>query len=428
MKKLVYFMLVAIVAGLASCSDLYEEKYWVTLNEPVFMSASEFRNSVNVTSKAEQISDYGKICYYEGYLFISATDKGIHIIDNRTPANPKNIGFIELMGNADISVRDNLLYADSYIDLVWFDISNPAKPVLKGRLENAFPNVIPPCGNTYSIDYSSCYNEQGNLRGIIVGWELQKTKVTKDDLHYRQYYYGADIMYDKITTASASSTGINGSMSRFAMYKDYLYAVINGKMLIFDVSGSAPKLVSEVNDGVFYEVETIFSYKDCMFMGMPSGMAIYSVEDPVTPKYCSWILHIYGCDPVVVDDDLAYVTVRSGNFCGQTIDELMVIDVKDVYKPALIVSYKMVNPKGLGIDSDKKTLFLCDDGLKAFKIGDDPQTLIANQLTHIKGMDGYDLIPFKNTLMMIAEDGLYQYDYSNLNNIKQISVIPIRND
>jgi hypothetical protein len=59
-----------------------------------------------------------------------------------------------------------------------------------------------------------------------------------------------------------------------------------------------------------------------------------------------------------------------------------------------------------------------------FKLGD-PQTLIANQLTHKKGMDGFDVIPFDNVLMMIADNGLYQYDYSDINNIKQLSVIPI---
>ena len=82
------------------------------------------------------------------------------------------------------------------------------------------------------------------------------------------------------------------------------------------------------------------------------------------------------------------------------------------------------NPKGLGIDNG--TLFLCDDGLKVFKIGEDPQTLIANQILHKRGMDGYDLIPYENVLMMIADDGLYQYDYSNLQNIRELSVIPIR--
>jgi hypothetical protein len=40
-------------------------------------------------------------------------------------------------------------------------------------------------------------------------------------------------------------------------------------------------------------------------------------------------------------------------------------------------------------------------------------------------MEGYDVIAFNNVLMMIADDGLYQYDYSDLSRIRQISKLPI---
>ncbi len=80
----------------------------------------------------------------------------------------------------------------------------------------------------------------------------------------------------------------------------------------------------------------------------------------------------------------------------------------------------MTNPKGLGIDNGK--LFLCDDGLKIYNVND-PQTIMSNQLAHYTGMDGYDVVPCNNILMMIAVDGLYQYDYSNIKDIRQISKI-----
>jgi hypothetical protein len=171
-----------------------------------------------------------------------------------------------------------------------------------------------------------------------------------------------------------------------------------------------------------WDVETIFSYKDKLFLGTPVGMMIYSVENPSAPEFLSSLQHVYGCDPVVVENDLAYVTVRSGNFCGQNTNELFVVDVSDVKNPKQIVSYTMTNPKGLGIDSG--TLFLCDDGLKIFK-SDDPQKLMSNLLKHYRGMDGFDVIPNENTLMMIADNGLYQYDYSDLQNIKELSRISI---
>jgi hypothetical protein len=159
-----------------------------------------------------------------------------------------------------------------------------------------------------------------------------------------------------------------------------------------------------------------------MFMGTPTGMLIYSVADPVKPVWQSSLSHVYGCDPVVVENDMAYVTVHSGNLCGQSSNELFIVNVSDIKNPKQIVSYTMTNPKGLGIDNGK--LFLCDDGLKIYNVTD-PQTIMSNRLAYYSGMDGFDVIPLNNVLMMIATDGLYQYDYSDLNNIHQISKIPI---
>jgi len=131
---------------------------------------------------------------------------------------------------------------------------------------------------------------------------------------------------------------------------------------------------------------------------------------------------VWGCDPVVVENDIAYVTVHSDNLCGQNANDLMIIDVSDVRRPRVLVTYAMTKPKGLAIDNG--TLFVCDDGLKIFNAAN-PQTLMANRLAHYSGMEGYDVIAFDNILMMIADDGLYQYDYSDLTRIRQISRLPI---
>lgn len=418
MKKLLYFMCMACVATLFGCSDKITETVTYQINEPVFMDTNAFRSSVNVNSTPQEITQQGKICFYEGYLYISEPGKGIHIIDNRNPSNPQGVGFIEVVGNADLAIRNNKLYADSYIDLVWFDISNPALPVFKSRLENVFPTAFPLMDNGLGYDYSMCYSENGTTKGIVVGWNVKERTETvvrykNDDLVMNEAFNS--------NSSGGSSSGLNGSMSRFSLYQDYLYIVINNNMSIFNLTGADPVKAAE-NIPVGWNVETIFSYKDCMFMGTPTGMIIYSVKDPLKPEYQSAIAHVYGCDPVVVENDIAYVTVHSGNNCGQNNNELLLIDVKDVKKPQPIVAYTMTKPKGLGIDNG--TLFLCDDGLKVYK-ADNPQSLMANQLVHYAGMEGYDVIPHNNILMMIADDGIYQYDFSNLKAIKQLSKLTI---
>ena len=431
MKKLVFLLYAGIIA-FSGCSDTDTETVTYLVNEPVFMSEKAFRESVTVKPTPQPICNYGKMCFYEGYIYISESEKGIHIVNNTNPSHPQNVGFIELLGNADLAIRNGKLYADAFIDLVWFDISNPSKPKLEGRLEDVFSKYLPLplTDNEYGIDYNMCYGESGS-KGVIVGWELKQRTETISYETGRWWganktdqllYYNAVAERASLSSGSSgSSVGVNGSMSRFALYKDYLYSVINNYMNIIDLSGSKPEKAAE-DIYIGNNVETIFSYKDNMFMGTPIGMMIYSVANPLKPEYVRAVWHVFGCDPVVVENDMAYVTIHSGNTCGQTNNDLIVYDVSDVTDPRHIVTYAMKNPKGLGIDNG--TLFLCDDGLKIFNASD-PQTLMANRLAHYSGMDGFDVIPFGNVLMMIADDGLYQYDYSDLSQIKQLSKLPI---
>ncbi len=421
MKKVWLLASLMLACLLTGCEDTHEYVLY-EINEPVFMSAVEFRKAVTVSEVPRAIKQQGKLCFYEGYLYISEPGVGFHIIDNRNPANPSAVGFVELLGNVDIAIRDNRLYADALVDLLWFDISNPAKPAFQGRLENVFAEALPQVNNMYGYDYQMCTD--GRKDKVIVGWSLAMRR-EKTDKYSRWAEKGLVFdsspgMYASNSATGGSGRGVNGSMSRFGQYDKYLYTVVNGELGVFDISGSEPAKLSEQ---IFIgNVETIFSYKDYLFMGMPTGMMIFSVANPLKPEYMSSMWHVYGCDPVVVEDDLAYVTIHSDNFCGQNANELLIVDVSDVKHPKHLVTYGMTKPKGLGIDNG--TLFVCDEGLKIYKIGD-PQQLMANRLVHYTGMEGYDVIPFQNTLMMIAEDGLYQYSYSDLGKISQISKLSI---
>ena len=426
MKNLVFVFFAGIIA-FSGCSDTVTETVTFMINEPVFMSEDAFRKSVVVSPTPQPISNYGKMCFYEGYMYISESGKGIHIIDNRNPSNPKNVGFIELLGNADLAIRDGKLYADALIDLVWFNVGNPTQPKLEGRLEDVFAKYmpLPQTDNEYGIDWQKCYDTFGS-KGVVVGWDV-KQRTETHTYETNRWWGGINktdqvlLSFNESSSGGGSSVGANGSMSRFALYRDHLYSVINNQMNIFDLSGDEPKKAA---DDIYIggNVETIFSYKDNMFMGTPTGMIIYSVSNPLEPEYLCSVWHVLGCDPVVVENDIAYVTIHAGNFCGQNNNDLIIYDVSNPRSPKHIVTYAMKQPKGLGIDNG--TLFICDDGLKIFNASN-PVTLMGYQYAHYAGMDGFDVIPFNKVLMMIADDGLYQYDYSDLTKIRQLSKLPI---
>lgn len=409
------------------CHDkMYQEH---TLNTPTYMSLEDLRSSVKV-SPPQSLQKPGKIYFKDNLIFINEELKGIHIVDNKDPGSPAFIGFIEVPGNVDMAIRDNILYADSYVDLVAFDISNPEDIQNVGRLKDIFPPVIPPTIDIYGINYDEINEE----RGVIVGWEV-KTILKEIKPNEGQWPYPNPIFMDgteRINFAfsdgasggGGTTFGIGGSMARFTLFSEYLYAVDDRDLKIINISDPAQMYKENSIQLTWGGLETIFQYEEKLFFGTQTGMLVYDMANPLSPGYISEFNHINSCDPVVVQDHLAYVTLRTGNNCGAGVNRLDIVDLKDITLPVLLKSYDMSNPHGLGIDNN--SLFICDggDGLKVYD-AEDPLRL--KKTAEFPEIHAWDVIPVNGLLFMIGEDGFFQYDYSGPDNITLVSSIPVDN-
>lgn len=210
-------------------------------------------------------------------------------------------------------------------------------------------------------------------------------------------------------------------MARFALYDNFLYTVGQNDMQLFDIQNAAkPVAKNRINMGG--GIETIFPYKDKLFIGSQTGMFIYDNANPANPVRLSVFQHARVCDPVVVNGDIAYVTLRNGSTCGGFTNQLDVIDISNLSSPRLLKSYPMQNPHGLGVDFPN--LFICEGkfGLKSF---DASSALDIKLLAQLTGQDAYDVIPLNKTLLMVGQDGLYQFDYTNPALLRQVSKISV---
>jgi len=405
---------------LSSCQDVRKQTITWTEFEPVYMSHEEFMNSVKLETPRD-LENPGKIYFYNGYLFVNEIDKGIHIFDNRDPSNPLQQGFIQIPANKDLAIRNDLLYADSQKDLLVFDISNLDQPELIHREEDVFKTMAnhPPGFTTQQVDPS---------QGLVVGWrEVQREEICEGSCHSHPAsgFRVLTAMDSASSFGGGSQTGTGGSMARFTITGEHLYAVDWNNLFTFDISAPAAQKVNMQHVG--WMIETIFPYNENLFIGSANAMYIYDISQPSVPKQLSIFRHATACDPVVVEGNYAYVTLRDGEHCPNITgtNQLEVINVENLHNPKRIGLYKMLKPHGLGIDQGRLFVSEGEYGLKVMDASD-PYNI--KELRHIKDIETFDVIPLDGVLMITGQSGIFQYDYSDINDLKLLSTIPVYND
>ncbi len=146
---------------------------------------------------------------------------------------------------------------------------------------------------------------------------------------------------------------------------------------------------------------------------------MYDVQSaPSAPALIGQFTHVRGCDPVIADDNYAYVTLNDSSACLGFVNELQIIDIRDVSNAAEVKFYQLTHPDGLSKDGN--ILFICDgkDGLKIYN-ADDVQNL--QLIKQLNDAVDFDVVAQNGIAIVVASKGIYQYDYSDLTNIHLIS-------
>jgi hypothetical protein len=212
-----------------------------------------------------------------------------------------------------------------------------------------------------------------------------------------------------------NQNGKSGSITKFAVVGNYLYSLNSSNLDVYDIR--VPETPVRVNSIAVAQVtETVFSYQGHLYIGAPDGVYIVDISVPDRPVVRGSETHWLGCDPVVVRDDIAYSTIRSGRQCQRAVavNMLLVIDVSDPANPHTIRQLPLNYPGGLGYDGN--TLFVCDgtDGVKVFDISLSGMPV---PLSTITGIDAMDLITDNGTLIVSTPESFSFYDYSDRSNI-----------
>lgn len=401
MKKHLYTKNVFIVASLlvavlfSSCRDEVLETVSYKMQISYLTTTDSVRAMEVAAQRPRDLETPGRIYIYGDYLFINDVKRGIHVIDNSNPASPVFLNFINIPGNEDLAVYNDILYADSYIDLLAFDISNPRQVKFKNRVNDVFTKYY--------------YNRNTNVivayKDTVITYTQTKGTRRRDD-QFVSYDFAAS------TNSGNKTYGTGGSTARFTLQNSSLYTVDQSQLKVFNLENAEkPVFIKEIPLG--FGIETIFPYQDKLFIGSTTGMHIYDASNPLLPTKLSTYAHVTSCDPVIVEGNYAYVTLRSGTTCNG-INVLEVLNIADPRNPKLISQFSMINPRGLAIKSNN--LFICE-GANGFKTFDKRNVLKIgeNLLSFNKSVKSNDVIAGPKSIIITGDDGIYQYGYSSSN-------------
>ena len=219
--------------------------------------------------------------------------------------------------------------------------------------------------------------------------------------------------------AANSGSGTGGSLAKFTIAGNSLYLVDDISLKVFNISNPANAVLRNTVS-LRFGVETIYSYKDKLFIGSRDGMYIYSVADPDVPVLLGEARHTRSCDPVVANDSFAFVTLRGNQPCGPAEDGLYIYNIKNLLVPSLVNKHLMPTPHGLGIRDS--ILYVCqkDNGMSIFNISNPASPVLRRKIAD-KVFE--DVICYGDLLICYVSTGLALYDISNATDPVSISVV-----
>jgi hypothetical protein len=415
-------LLLAVMTGsqllLPGClKDHVTEKY--QLYEPVYALKSTVLAGIN-GDPGTPLSQTGQIYVKGSYIYLNDPEKGIHIIDNSDPAHPVQTAFLNIPGNLNIGIRNNILYADMYADVLSIDISNVHQVKILGMLRSFFTTRV------YVPDTSY----------VIASWIVKDTSITvvppgfvlipnTNYITFPGALPGAMYALANSSAAAPSNgtagTGTAGSEAVMTLVGDYLYAIPEEHSLgvVHIADSTNPTQVSYGMAG--YDLETIFPIQDKLLLGSKEGVFVWSISNPAQPAQMSEFTHGTACDPVIANSSYAFVTLRSGTSCGGAANELDILNASDLSNASLLKTYPLTSPSGLCLDGS--LLFICDgSAVKVFDISN-PDNL--QLLSEVSVNNPNDVIAANHVMMVVAADGLYQFDYTDPNHVVALSQLTI---
>ena len=360
-----------------------------------------------LNSSVRAVNNPGKIFVGTDFILLGEEEHGVHVIDNTDVSNPQFTNFINIPGNREFFVKDHYLYAESFYDVLKIDLTDLNNVQLIGRVNNLFQETMLNEDEEALLGFS--YKEV--QKEVDVQSDFYN-EIMEDNLVYLDFAKNIIPKSAVPSSFAGNSNQQSGTVNRITHSQEHVYIInLNDLAIIDDSNGAFEKIDINSNLTLPDAMETIFPYKDKLFVGSRSAMNIYDATNPQKPTDLYQFDHATSCDPVLPVDDVAYITLRTGDFsnCPGHINALVVLNIENLSAPSEEAEIVMESPYGMTLFGDKLFVGEGENGLSIFDATNRIQPELLKKVSEIKA---YDIIahPTISGLLLIAgPNGLSQF-------------------
>ncbi len=338
----------------------------------LFVILSSLGFTTKQRSQRQFFSNIENIYLYDTLFFISDGCQGISIYSVAAPSSPEFKGSIPLQGHSGLAVKNNIIYANSY------------GFILALKLHDDF---------TYDT-LAVIKQDPDYVTGEFI---------PVDEHHGFFNCANPEVMTD------GGTTGVGGSYACFAVIDSFLYYLDNNSLVTIDIS--RPDTIITLSETyIDWNVETLFSTQDYLYVGGRGGMYVLDRVNPASPKKICPLQHFQAYDPVVVQDTIAYVTLRAGNWGGAAKDVLLVVSVADPSKAYILNEVSTFTPYGLTV---RDSLLFVSNGHNGFTLFDVKNPRTVTQIKYWNTPDTKDFIRVNSILYTMGFTNIMVYDVAD---------------
>jgi hypothetical protein len=405
MKNLVSLFLIAIFISFYSCTDdtgTINVTYYEAI--ALYGDLDKIRDQM-VNEDPRQIDNPGKIYVANDLILIGEETFGIHVIDNSNPEVPIAINFMNVPGNREYFVKGDFLYAESYYDIIKFDISDPYNVIELERVINVFNDELKNSAGETLLGFNF----------IEVTKEVDQNSNLYDEIRTQENILYLDFARNTIPRSAvpASFAGNSnqsiGTVNRITHHKEHLYVLGRYDLTVISDHSSFEQVRQLKNIGE--EMETIFPFKENLFIGSRASMEIFSIDNPEHPVHKFRFEHATSCDPVLPYKNAAYISLRTADFspCPGNTNAVIVLDIQNFNNPKETEEISMRSPYGMAVINN---LLYVGEGENGLSIYDATDPLHPTKALYDASIKAYDIIehPTRHDILLIAgPNGLDQY-------------------